>query len=145
MQTQISHIDLQGLFPDQFTCLAFLEKIKWENGFSCPRCHHKNYCKGSKPFTRQCTKCKYIISPTNNTLFHNIKFPLQKAFCILYYVTTGKGDWASTQLSKQLDLRQKTCWQFKQKVMESIDRKGDSPNFENSGFEEILRYHMQES
>lgn len=142
MQTRISYAELQKLFPNQDSCLGYLEKIKWENGFLCPRCQHSNYCKGNKPFTRQCTKCKHIISPTSNTLFHNLKFPLPKAFCIVYYVTIGKTEWASTQLSKKLDLRQKTCWQFKQKVMESIDRNGDSPDFENSGFEEILRYHM---
>ncbi len=144
MQKNISYADLQSTFPDQASCLAYLEKIKWENGFACPLCNHSNYCKGNKPFTRQCTKCKHIISPTSKTLFHQLKFPLTKAFCIVYFVTIEKSEWASTLLSKKLNLRQKTCWQFKQKVIRSIENKGFLPYLENSDFEDILRYHMQE-
>jgi len=145
IQTRISHAELQNEFPDQDACLAYLEKLKWENGFACPRCHHANYCKGNKPYNRQCTKCNHITSPTSKTLFHNLKFPLPKAFCIVYYVTTGNAEWASTLLSKKLELRQKTCWQFKQKVIESIKEKGSLPKQENPTFYDILHYHMPQA
>jgi hypothetical protein len=45
------------------------------------------------------------------------KFPLLKAFYIVYYVSASKNGISSTELSRKLELRQKTCWLFRQKVI----------------------------
>ena len=37
-----------------------------------------------------------------------------QAFYVIYYLTTSKNGISSTELSKKLALRQKTCWLFKQ-------------------------------
>lgn len=44
----------------------------------------------------------------------------------MYYVSTSKKGIASTELSRKLDLRQKTCWMFKQKVMQAMASSGDN-------------------
>ena len=69
---------------------------------------------------RKCNKCDHQESPTAGTLFHNMKFSMLKAFYIIYYVSTNKKGISSTELSRKLDLRQKTCWYFKRKIMESM-------------------------
>lgn len=116
----ISTFQFSALFPDDHSCLSFLAKSKWQHGYACSKCRHTRYCKGSRPFERQCTKCRYTESPTAGTLFHKIKFPIQKAFWIVYYLSTGKKGMASTDMSRKLGLRQKTCWLFKQKVMQAM-------------------------
>lgn len=116
--------EFQRLFPNDEACLAYLAKKKWENGFICPRCGHNRYCKGNRPYSRQCTRCHYISSPTSGTLFHKVKFSLLKAFYIVYYVSTNKKGISSTELSRKLGLRQKTCWLFKQKVMVAMKSSG---------------------
>ena len=102
-------------FPTEEACLQYLSEKKWADGFVCPVCGHKHFCSHSKkrPYDRQCTKCHHISSPTSGTLFHKIKFSLLKAFWIIYYVSTSKHGVASTELSRKLGLRQKTCWGFK--------------------------------
>jgi len=30
--------EFQRLFPDDTACAAYLEKIRWEYGFTCPHC-----------------------------------------------------------------------------------------------------------
>lgn len=123
----LSIFEFQKLFPDTESCLKYLSGIKWTEGYKCRKCGHHHYCKGLKLYDRQCSRCNYSESPTANTLFHKVKFPLVKAFWIVYYVATSKKGIASTELSRKLQLRQKTCWLFKQKVMRGMKSSGDFP------------------
>lgn len=123
----LSIFEFQERFNTEDKCLEYLSELKWAGGYQCPKCGHGNYCKGNKMHDRQCTSCRYIESPTANTLFHKVKFPLVKAFWIVYYISTGKKGIASTELSRKLQLRQKTCWLFKQKVMAGMKSSGNHP------------------
>lgn len=123
----LSIFEFQQMFSTEESCLEYLSDLKWVDGFICPRCGHGNYCNGVKKHDRQCTSCRYNESPTANTLFHKMKFSLVKAFWIVYYVSTNKKGIASTELSRKLDLRQKTCWLFKQKVMQAMKSSGNHP------------------
>lgn len=70
---------------------------------------HTHYCKGNSPYSRNCTSRGYDESPTSQTLLHKIKFDLVKAFYIVHFMSTNKKEIASTELSRKLSLRQKTC------------------------------------
>lgn len=118
--------DFQAKFPDERSCLSYLSGLKWGEGFTCPKCGNTKYCNGDREFSRQCTKCRHITSPTSGTLFHKVKFPLLKAFYIVYYVATNRKGISSTELSRKLGLRQKTCWMFKQKAMNAMKSSGQS-------------------
>jgi hypothetical protein len=118
--------DFQQQFPDDKSCMTYLSNAKWSSGFICPQCRNPKYCNGHKEHIRQCTKCNYLASPTSGTLFHKVKFPLLKAFYIVYYISTNKKGISSTELSRKLGLRQKTCWLFKQKVMQAMKSSGNN-------------------
>lgn len=126
--------DFQKRFKNDEDCLSYLSELKWGNGYTCPKCGNTKYCNGDRAFSRQCTKCHYISSPTSGTLFHKVKFPLLKAFYIVYYVSTNRKGISSTELSRKLGLRQKTCWFFKQKVMRAMKSSGQ---FKMSGKVEV--------
>lgn len=112
--------EFQQQFPDDQACYDHLAQLKWPNGFICEKCGHTHYCKGKLDRTRQCTKCGYQATPTSGTLFHKVKFPILKAFYMVYFIATNKQGISSTELSRKLGLRQKTCWSFKQKVMKAM-------------------------
>lgn len=116
--------EFQSKFTNDDDCLKYLANIKWNRGFKCKKCSHSNYCKGNGKYTRQCTRCNYNESPTCDTLFHKTKFSMLKAFYIVYNVSTNKKGITSTELSRKLGLRQKTCWLFKQKVMRAMRSSG---------------------
>lgn len=120
----LSIFEFQKRFADDDSCYDYLIELKWGKGFICPKCGNLKYCDGHKKHIRQCTKCNYLASPTSGTLFHKLKFPILKAFYIVYYVSTNKKGISSTELSRKLDLRQKTCWLFKQKVMQAMQSSG---------------------
>lgn len=123
----LSIFEFQEQFPDDSSCYEYLSELKWGSGFICSKCGYEKYHQGQGKYMRKCNKCHHQESPTANTLFHKVKFPILKAFYIVYYVSTSKKGIASTELSRKLDLRQKTCWSFKRKVMESMKSSGNHP------------------
>lgn len=123
----LSIFEFQERFPDKRSCIEYLSELKWQDGFTCKKCGHNHYCKGKNEFDRQCTKCRYTESPTSGTLFHKVKFPILKAFWIIYYMSTSKKGISSTELSRKLQLRQKTAWLFQRKVKEAMRSSGDFP------------------
>lgn len=121
----LSLFEFQEQFGTDDKCLSYLSKLKWEDGYKCPKCNNTKYVKGFKIHDRQCSKCNYCESPTAGTLFHKVKFSLVKAFYIVYFISTNKKGITSTELSRKLELRQKTCWLFKRKVMKAMKSSGD--------------------
>lgn len=103
-------------FPDNDSCKKVLAQEKWKDEFTCKHCGNKQYTSISGSFSRECTTCRYIESPTAGTLFHNVKFDLQKAFCIVFEMTCTSKGLSSTQAAKRYGLTQKTTWFFMQKV-----------------------------
>jgi len=117
----LSIFEFQEQFPNEQKCYEYLVDLKWKIGYSCQKCGNAKYCAGLDDYGRQCTVCNYVESATAGTLFHKCKFSILKAFYIVYYVSTNKKGIASTELSRKLGLRQKTCWLFKQKVMKAME------------------------
>lgn len=114
-------------FPDDKSCMNYLAELKWPQGFVCEKCGNKKYCQGKLLQTRQCTICGYQSTPTSGTLFHKIKFPLLKSFYIIYFMSTNKKGISSTELSRKLGLRQKTCWLFRRKVAHAMKSSKSHP------------------
>lgn len=123
----MSIFEFQKKFPTEESCKKYLSNLKWKDGYSCKKCSHKSYRQGQNKYIRKCNKCDHQESPTAGTLFHKMKFSLLKAFYIIYYVSTNKKGITSTELSRKLSLRQKTCWLFKRKVMESMKSRNQHP------------------
>ena len=123
----LSLFEFQQRFRNNEDCMEQLATLKWPNGYICQKCQNEKYCKGKLKQTRQCTKCGDQSTPTSGTLFHHVKFPLLKAFYIVYFVSTNKKGISSTELSRKLDLRQKTCWAFRTKVTKAMESSGKNP------------------
>jgi predicted Zn-ribbon and HTH transcriptional regulator len=108
------------LFDDADKVLKFIAEIKWKDGFVCRNCGHTNFCDGKTTASRRCTRCKKEESAAANTIFHNIKFPINKAFYIAYNVCVLGKDFSSYNYSDQLGLNQMTCWKFRKRIQDCI-------------------------
>jgi hypothetical protein len=116
-------VEFESSFSEEENCLELLASEKWKNGHVCRKCGNTNYCAGKMPFSRRCTRCKSDESATAHTIFHRCKIPLNEAFKIAYLVC-GQPDISSYDLSKTLDKRQMTCWKFKKKISECLQKGG---------------------
>jgi hypothetical protein len=139
MEKTMDYHQFQTLYPDTLACYRFLENLKWEKGFHCRKCGNEKYFDGAHKFSRRCTRCGYNESITAYTIFHSIKFPIERGFYIAYLAVAGKKDYTLESLSTQLDLRVNTVWAFKHKVLERIDelyKSGRKPSI--SRWEEVV-------
>ena len=135
----LDYKQFQTLYPDTLACYRFLESLKWPVDFHCRKCNNDRYFEGSNKFARRCTRCGYNESITAYTIFHSIKFPIEKAFYIAYLVVAGKKDSTLEALATQLDLRLNTIWSFKTKVTErlhELEKGGKKPTV--SRWEEVI-------
>lgn len=116
----VNSISFHQRFKTEADCLEYLSLLKWESGYNCKRCGNDNYCSGKRAYNRRCTKCRYDESPTAGTMFDKVKFSILKAFHIVFKIATKKKGMSSLELSKEFDLRQKTCWEFKWKLQQAM-------------------------
>lgn len=117
-------------FPNDEACLNLLAAHKWKSGFVCVKCGGTNYCKGKSSLSRRCTKCKTEESATAHTLFHRCKIPLVKAFEIAFMVC-NIADISSYEISRQLDMRHMTCYNFQKKVQHCVSGGKRDPVFQS--------------
>jgi two-component system, sensor histidine kinase LadS len=142
MEKTMDYKQFQTLYPDTMSCYRFLETLKWEKTFHCRKCQNEKYFDGAQKFSRRCTKCGYNESITAFTIFHSIKFPIEKAFYIAYLAVAGKKDHTLDTLARQLDLRINTVWAFKHKALECIhDLEKKGKKLTASRWEEVILIH----
>lgn len=118
--TGVNSILFNQRFKSDEDCYSYIASIKWENGYQCKHCGCEKYISGKKAFSRRCAHCKYDESPTANTMFDKVKFPLLLAFHIAFKISTKKKGMSSLELSKEFELRQMTCWGFKWKIQQAM-------------------------
>jgi len=112
--------DFEQRFSTDEACLEVLAEEKWSDGYVCRNCGNTNYCKGKTSFSRRCTRCKHEESAVAHTFLHHCKIPLNKAFRIAFLVCNDPGI-SSHEISRQIDIRQMTCWKFKKKILDCME------------------------
>lgn len=127
LRKMVSFEEFRNIFPDEEACNKFLYDLKWSEGYWCRRCFNPISSSTNLTYSKRCSKCRYVESATTNTIFNNVKFPLVKAFYILFLVAE-QNKISGIYLSKILSLRRQTCDDFKKKVLERIENKRNTKN-----------------
>ena len=104
-----SIIELIKAFPTQKVCIDHLEQLRWNGNVVSPfdetskvyKCAGRKFkCKNTGKYFNVCT----------NTLFDNTKIELPTWFLAIYLITAHKKGISSLQLSRDLNVTQKTAW-----------------------------------
>ncbi|CAA9297895.1 MAG: hypothetical protein AVDCRST_MAG56-5278 [uncultured Cytophagales bacterium] len=123
----VSYEDFLKTYPDEEACFRYLADLKWQHGYACRKCANTHHSKGKLDHSRRCTSCGYDESVTAYTLFYRLKFPIVKAFYIVF-LTISRKNVSLEELSQVLDLRKMTCSAFKQKVLRAMEEKARTKN-----------------
>jgi hypothetical protein len=142
LQKSMSYNEFLVYFPNNESCLTYLSNIKWPNdqSYKCVNCGYGNY-KEMQNSIRKCRKCNHIESPTVNTLFKKVKFPLTKAFYITYLSCQGDVSGSVDIQAKLLEMRVATYWSFKQKVLLLIE-KTKTKKKHKDGWTHLIEYSI---
>ena len=106
---------LTSYFTTEEICKEFLAQQRWGNDVVCPICG-KHHCKQRFDGRYRCDRCKHNFSVISGTIFENTKVSLRKWFIAMYLISSHKKGVSSHQLSRDIDVSQKTAWYMLQKI-----------------------------
>ncbi|MFQ3575046.1 MAG: 7TM diverse intracellular signaling domain-containing protein [Cytophagales bacterium] len=136
---EVPYDEFVKIFPNEHACFKYLDELKWKDqNFTCRKCKNNKFIKGVKAFSRKCTRCGYVESVTAYTLFHGVRFEIDKAFYMTYIVHRRGTKITLDQLSDLLKLRRNTCWNFKKKILQTIDEYKEHHNSQPPHWENIV-------
>ena len=116
--------ELEARFSTEDACLKYLCKLRWPEGFRCPRCGHaKGWPVGNSLI--ECGACGYQVSITSGTIFHRTRKPLTLWFRAIWWVTSPKTGASALGLQKILGLGSyKTAWTWLHRLRRAMVRPG---------------------
>ena len=111
-------------FPTEEACRQHLIKVRWADGFTCPKCAHDAAWELGRGILK-CKKCKCGISVTAGTVFQGRHLSLRLWFQALWLVVAHKSGVSALGLSESLGIkRQMTGWQLLKKIRTAMVRTG---------------------
>jgi len=116
--------ELEARLGTEQACRAYLVKLRWPEGFVCPR------CQGRSAWTTQrnllvCSGCQHQASLTAGTIFQDTRKPLVLWFRAIWWVTAQKNGASALGLQRILGLGSYfTAWTWLHKLRRAMVRPG---------------------
>ena len=107
--------EFDARFGSEEACYGYLFKLRWPEGFHCPRCGHTGYWLSARGLCI-CSSCEYNQSVTAGTILHGTKKPLKLWFKAMWWVMTRKNGVSATSLQALGLGSYKTAWRWLQKL-----------------------------
>lgn len=116
-------ISVYNRFPDQASCIAYLEQQRWSRGRVCPYCESTR----STPYKHRytCRQCHSSFSVTVGTVFHRTHLPLQKWFLAISLVLNAKKGLSGRQLARDLEVDKNTAWRMTMMIRNAMAYQGE--------------------
>jgi transposase-like protein len=116
--------ELEARFSTEADCRAYLARLRWPDGFRCPRCGHgKSW--PVRGVLLQCAACGCQTSVTAGTIFQDTRTPLPVWFRAMWWVTTQKNGASALGLQRVLGLKSyETAWTWLHKLRRAMVRPG---------------------
>ena len=110
-------------YPDHEACLEHLEEVRWAGSPHCPHCGGQKVARkadGHRVGRWNCHDCKSSFNVLSGTIFEKTKIPLQKWFVAIGLIVNAKKSLSSCQLSRDLEMNQKSAWFMQQRIRSGI-------------------------
>src|SRR6202158_4796048 len=114
-----------AFFPDDLACAAYLEAIRWRDGFVCGWCGEASepYRFANRAQVLRCRKCQRDNALTAGTVMERTRTPLSIWFWAAYLVSSHTPGISAVQFQRQLGLkRYETAFQILHKLRAGMVR-----------------------
>jgi transposase-like protein len=119
--------EFESIFPTEAACREYLVRLRWPDGFRCPRCGHGK----AWPLDRllfECAGCGTQTSAIAGTIFQDTHKPLPLWFRAIWWVTSQKTGASALGLQRVLGLGSyQTAWAWLHKLRRAMVRPGRDP------------------
>jgi len=109
-------------FKDDQACAAFLEQLRWPDGFCCPACQTIGVPWRQTRGRLVCAACRHQTSVTTNTILEKTRMPLTTWFDAAWHLTTAKSGLSAKTLEKTLGTSYVTAWAILQRFRVAMVR-----------------------
>ena len=117
-QTAMNLREFMDRFKTENDCREHFFRLRWPDGFKCPKCGHSEYSFIKYRNLYQCLKCKHQASLTAGTVMHKSHTGLREWFLAIYLFTQDKRGISAAQLSRAIGISYYTAWLMLQKLRE---------------------------
>ena len=116
--------EFESRFGTDQACRDYLVKLRWPQGFVCPRCAARTVWNASRG-RLVCGSCRHQTSVTAGTIFQDTRKPLRLWFRAMWHVTSQKNGASAMGLQRVLGLGgYLTAWTWLHKLRRAMVRPG---------------------
>lgn len=117
--------DFLDWFATEEACLAYLEKLRWANGFVCPSCGSVAEVYRASRTRLMCRDCQRQSTVTSGTIFDKTRTPLRVWLAAAWYLTNQKQGVSALGLQRVLGLGSyQTAWTMLHRFRRAMVRPG---------------------
>ena len=123
-------------FPDQKTCIGYLEKVRWQIKPRCVKCESidlRRVFEGHRlvAYRFACRRCHTSFNVCSGTIFCTTRVPFQKWFMAIMIMLENQ-DVSVRTLAKMCGLDKRTSWYLLSRLrLEMNERPEDTGSFED--------------
>jgi len=110
-------------FHSDADCWAYLARLRWADGFSCPRCGPGQAWLSNRHLYI-CSACERQTSVLAGTIFEKTRLPLLVWFRAIWFVTSSKGGVSAKELQRELGIGYRAAWLMLHKMRLAMKRPG---------------------
>lgn len=116
--------ELESVFTTDQACREYLIRLRWPDGYRCPRCHTGKAWTDRAGLFR-CVECDYKTSVTAGTIFEGTRKPLVTWFRAIWWLTSQKNGASAKGVQRILGLGSyETAWSWLHKLRRAMVRPG---------------------
>lgn len=120
-----NRLEFDEFFPDEASCLAYLERLRWPDGFVCRGCGAVTEPWRTARGLLVCPECQGQTSVLAGSVFHRTRTPLRTWFLAAWMITSQKYGANALGLQRDLGLKSyQTAWAWLHKFRRAMVRPG---------------------
>lgn len=94
--------EVNSLYSTDDRCRELLERLRWPEGVTCPRCKDTRISRLKEYARYECVGCEYQFTATSGTIFHDSHLPLPIWFISVLLLCEAKKGMSAMQLKRTI-------------------------------------------
>ena len=108
-------------FATEAKCVEYLTRLRWPNGFQCPKCDAVVAPWQTGKGLLMCAGCGHQASVRAGTIFHRSRLPLKTWFAAMWFVCASKSGVSAMTLQRSFGFGSyETAWVWMQKLRRAM-------------------------
>jgi len=91
-------------FHSEADCAHYLARLRWPDGFSCPKCQEQTKAWMTNRYLYVCSECGRQTSLIAGTIFEKTRLPLLTWFRAAWMVSSSKSGVSAKELQRELGI-----------------------------------------